>query len=218
MSAAGASQNDPSGVSATSGLPESVLIIEDDLLIAQSVRDLVSGMGVRVVGLAQSGEKGLEMARGHRPAAAIVDIRMPGPDGIETAKALWEEMRIPSVLLTAYGSDNFVQRAAATPVFGYLLKPPSAESVYAALSVGWANACRRMEDDHVVTDLRRTLDQRKVTEKAKWRLVEQSGITEPEAHLALQRAARSSRRTLAEVSQAVINAEDPLSVVRATSA
>jgi len=191
-----------------------VLIAEDDLLIARSVRDLVTDLGVRVVGLAPNGEKALELAAAERPDAAIVDIRMPVLDGIDAAERLWNEHGIPSILLTAYGAEEFVRRAAKTPVFGYVLKPPTAENLRAALSVGWTNALKRLETDSAIADLRRTLDHRKLTERAKWRLVERGRLTEPEAHLALQRAARSSRRPLVEIAQAVLDSEDPLAAVR----
>jgi response regulator NasT len=195
-------------------LPESVLIAEDDLLIARSVRDLVAELGVRVVGMAQNGAKALELAAETKPQAALVDIRMPVMDGIEAAERLWSEMGIPSILLTAYGAEEFVRRAAGIPVFGYVLKPPTAENLRSALCVGWANARARMALQAAEADLRRTLEHRKLTERAKWRLVEVAGMSEPDAHLALQRAARSARKPLVEIAEQVIAAEDPVAAVR----
>jgi response regulator NasT len=195
-------------------LPETVIVVEDDLLIAKSVSDIVTKLGVRVLGMAQNGEKAVQVASDAKPAAAIVDIRMPGIDGIETARRLWEEHRIPSILLTAYGAEEFVQRASGVPVFGYVLKPPTEENIRASLAVGWANAQKRKRADEEAADLRRTLEHRKLTEKAKWRLVDAGRMTEPEAHLALQRAARSTRRPLTEIAQRVIDAQDPLAALR----
>ncbi len=197
-----------------SWLPESVLIAEDDLLIARSVRDLVAGLGVKVVGMAQNGVKAIELATEMCPKAALVDIRMPEMDGIQAAERLWTDMGIPSILLTAYGAEEFVQRAANAPVFGYVLKPPTADNLRSAMCVGWANAQKRIESESAAADLRRTLEHRKLTERAKWRLVEVGGLSEPDAHLALQRAARSARRPLVEIAQQVITADDPAGVVR----
>ncbi len=198
----------------TSWLPDSVLIAEDDLLIARSVRDLVVSLGVKVVGMAQNGVKALELATEMRPSAALVDIRMPEMDGIEAAERLWVDLGIPSILLTAYGAEEFVRRAANAPVFGYVLKPPTAENLRSAMCVGWANAQKRIESESAAADLRRTLEHRKMTERAKWRLVEIGGLSEPDAHLALQRAARTARKPLIDIAQQVIEADDPASVVR----
>jgi len=167
-----------------------------------------------VVGVAQNGERALQVVDETKPAAAIVDVRMPGIDGVETAKRLWNEHRIPSVMLTAYGAEEFVRRAADVPVFGYVLKPPSPENLRAALTVGWANAMQLLDGDAEIANLRRTLDHRKLTERAKWRLVERTGMSEPEAHLSLQRAARSTRRSLAEIAQHIIDSEDPMEALR----
>jgi response regulator NasT len=211
----GAKTNDDNPDSGRSSwLPASILIAEDDLLIARGVRDLVTDLGIRVVGLAQNGEKAIELALETRPDAALVDIRMPVMDGIEAAQRMWTEMSVPSVLLTAYGAEEFVHRAAGVPVFGYVIKPPTSENLRSALCVGWANARARIAVDAAAADLRRTLEHRKLTERAKWRLVEVAGMSEPDAHLALQRAARSARKPLVEIAEQVIAAEDPLAAVR----
>lgn len=195
-------------------LPETVIVVEDDLLIAKSVSDIVTTLGVRVLGLAQNGERAVQIASDAKPAAAIVDIRMPGVDGIETARRLWDEHRIPAILLTAYGAEDFAQRASGVPVFGYVMKPPTQESIRASLAVGWANAQMRRRAEEEAADLRRTLEHRKLTERAKWRLVDAGRMTEPEAHLAIQRAARSTRRPLTEIAQRIIDAQDPLEALR----
>jgi response regulator NasT len=137
-------------------------------------------------------------------------------DGIEAAQRMWTELSIPSILLTAYGAEEFVRRAAGIPVFGYVLKPPTAENLRSAMCVGWANARARFAVDAAAADLRRTLEHRKLTEQAKWRLVEFAGMSEPDAHLALQRAARTARKPLVEIAEQVIAADDPIAIVRVT--
>lgn len=202
---------------APSDLPESVLVAEDDMLIARSVRDMLESMNIRVVGLAPNGVKALEIAEKTPPDAAVLDIRMPELDGIEVAKTLWANKRIPSVLLTAYGSDHYINGAVTAHAFGYVLKPVTAEGLRAALAVAWANSRRQSERDAALTDLRRTLDHRKLTERAKWRLVELGQMREPDAHLMLQRAARTSRKSLVEIAQVVLESDDPIAVLRASS-
>lgn len=208
----GTDDNAPQSVN--SDLPESVLVAEDDMLIARSVREMLESMGIRVVGLAPNGAQALEIAEKTTPDAAILDIRMPEVDGIEVAKTLWAAKRIPSVLLTAYGSDEYINGAVTAQAFGYVLKPVTPEGLRAALALAWANSRRQADRDTALADLRRTLDHRKLTERAKWRLVELGAMREPDAHLLLQRAARTSRRSLAEIAQVVLESDDPVAALR----
>lgn len=179
---------------------------------------MLETLGIRVVGLASNGKKAIEIAEKTPPDAAVLDIRMPELDGIEVARVLWNTMAIPSVLLTAYGSDNYVDGAVQAQAFGYVLKPVTADGLRAALAVAWANSKRQIERDSALADLRRTLEHRKLTERAKWRLVELGAMREPDAHLMLQRAARTSRKSLAEIAQVVLDAEDPVAVLRTPAA
>lgn len=186
------------------------------MLIARSVREMLESMNIRVVGLAPNGVRALEIAEKTPPDAAVLDIRMPELDGIEVAKTLWTSRRIPSVLLTAYGSDEYISGAVSANAFGYVLKPVTSDGLRAALAVAWANSKRESDRDAALSDLRRTLDHRKLTERAKWRLVELGSMREPDAHLMLQRAARTSRKSLVEIAQVVLDSDDPIAVLRAS--
>ena len=166
----------PSGLAARDGggapsdLPESVLVAEDDMLIARSVREMLEAMNIRVVGLAPNGVRALEIAEKTPPDAAVLDIRMPELDGIEVAKTLWTNRRIPSVLLTAYGSDEYISGAVSANAFGYVLKPVTSD--------GLRGARRRVEPTERESD--RDAAARPTcahpgpsqTDGAKWRLVE----------------------------------------------
>src|SRR5436190_19467068 len=79
--------------------------------------------GLDVCAEARDGEEAVALAREHEPDLAIMDVKMPGLDGIEAARRILDERPIPIVMLTAYGQDELVSRAVEAGVSGYLITP-----------------------------------------------------------------------------------------------
>jgi CheY-like chemotaxis protein len=102
----------------------SLLIVEDDFVVASSLQAELEEMGYQIIGLAPSGERALEHARMGRPDLVLMDIKLQGPsDGIETALRLRKEYDIPSVFLTAYADNGILEKAKQSEPYGYLVKP-----------------------------------------------------------------------------------------------
>lgn len=101
-----------------------ILVVEDEALIAEEIRERLTSMGGNVVGMADSGADALEMAALQSPDIALMDIRLKGDrDGIETAAELYEKHQIPSIFLTAYSDKTTIDRVVSLGQFGYLTKP-----------------------------------------------------------------------------------------------
>ncbi len=112
------------------GTPVRVLVVDDQELVREGIASLLGIQpGVTVVATACDGRQAVEAAVTHRPDVALVDIRMPGTDGIETAAVL--AARVPTcrtVMLTTFDDQDYVARALRAGAVGYLLKNlPSAE-------------------------------------------------------------------------------------------
>src|ERR1700749_1548516 len=99
------------------------LVAEDETIIRLDLRDLLERAGHEGVAEARDGEEAVEFARVHEPELAIMDVKMPRLDGIDAARKILAERPIPIVMLTAYGQEELVGRAAGPGVFGYLVKP-----------------------------------------------------------------------------------------------
>ena len=110
-----------------------VLIAEDETIIRLDLRQLLEAEGFVVCGEARDGLDAVELARTTRPDVALLDLKMPGLDGIEAARRIYAERPIPIVMLTAYGDRSSVERALGAGVFGYVTKPFRAEDVVPAL-------------------------------------------------------------------------------------
>lgn len=102
----------------------SILIVEDEAIIAEDLTGKIRNMGYEVVGRTQTGEEALELARRHMPALVLMDIRLAGVmDGIEAAQRIHNECKLPVLLLTAHSDTATVERAQRAKAFGYILKP-----------------------------------------------------------------------------------------------
>ena len=113
-----------------------VLVVEDEVVIAESVRRALTDMSYSVVPLAMSGEEAISIATNTRPDVVLMDIRLgDGMDGIEAAQKIWTQLDIPVIYLTAYADDETLKRAKITEPFGYILKPYEAKELHAAIEI-----------------------------------------------------------------------------------
>ncbi len=114
----------------------SILIVEDERVIALHLKQQLEAMGYRAAAVVASGERAVEKASELCPDLVLMDIHLEGAlDGIEAASQIRANYRIPVVFLTAYGEDETLQRAKATLPFGYLIKPVEARELHATLQM-----------------------------------------------------------------------------------
>ncbi len=190
--------------------PTWVLVADDEHLVAAGMVAALTELGYTVVGPASTGDEAIAHARTERPDLAVLDIRMPGTDGLAAAETIYNELRIPVVMVSAYSDPEYVNSGNRIGVFGYLLKPVNRDQLRVGLEVSWSRFLKHLELAVEVGSLQDRLEQRKIIEQAKWIIVKRKGMEEPEAMRMLQRQARNGRRPLAEVAQAVIESESLL--------
>src|SRR5204862_4131320 len=82
-----------------------ILVAEDETIIRLDLVEMLKRAGLEVAAEARDGEEAVALARDHQPDLAIMDVKMPGLDGIEAARRILDERPIPIVMLTAYGQD-----------------------------------------------------------------------------------------------------------------
>jgi DNA-binding NarL/FixJ family response regulator len=101
-----------------------VLIVEDEVIVAADLEDRLNRLGYRVVGTSDRGEQAVTLACRLRPDLILMDIRLRGPmDGVEAAAQILGRIDVPIVFLTAHADRLTWSRAKATEPFGYILKP-----------------------------------------------------------------------------------------------
>lgn len=192
------------------GLPDNpsrVLVVDDELLVAQGIMTSLKSIGFEVIGPCKNGEEAIQMCSEQPPDIVIMDIQMPVMDGMQAAEIIFSEYDIPVVMLTAYSDDSYLRNSVAAGVFGFLLKPTSAEQLSAGITVAWQRFLDHVEQCSQIVNLQQRLDDRRLIEKAKWIIVKRKEISEPDAMKMLQKQSRSSRKSIAKVARAVIDSD-----------
>ena len=100
------------------------LIVEDEILIAEELKERLSRLGFCVIAAVDSAEEGVAIATREHPDLVLMDIRLKGAkDGVQAAEEIQKQVDIPIVYLTAYSDRQTVDRAKRTEFDGFLLKP-----------------------------------------------------------------------------------------------
>lgn len=185
-----------------------ILLVEDDTLVGMGIRAQLEKLGHEVVGQASTAAQCKALYRDTKPDVVLMDIRLDGSDGISLAGELLAERRCPMVILSAYGDNELVDRASAAGVFGYLIKPATAEGLQAQIEV----AVRRFQErEQLIAEkesLAQTLETRKLVERAKGIFMKRMSLDEAEAHRRLQLESQKRRISIAELAKRVIESED----------
>ncbi len=183
-----------------------VLVADDEYLVREEIKASLQELGHTVMGEAADGETALNLAKAAKPDVAVLDIKMPGKDGIEVARELVKEGVCAAVLLTAYTLPEFIQRATEAGAFGYLTKPFDPKGLDAALQIAVARfqEFRKLQEE--VSQLEEELATRKLVERAKGLLMKRYNLSEEEAHRVLQRRSMDTRKPMREVAEAVLMA------------
>jgi AmiR/NasT family two-component response regulator len=194
--------------------PLRIVIADDEAVIRLGLQAMLEALGHQVVGMAADGELALTLITDHKPDLAILDIKMPGLDGLTVAERLAQESPLPVVILTAYSQQALVERAVGASVTGYLVKPVREELLGPTVELAVARFQALEAIRNEVDDLRQQLAARRTVDKAKRLLMMRTGWSEAEAYRHLQMAGRQTRRSMQSVAEAVIAVDgDPSSLV-----
>lgn len=187
-----------------------ILIVEDDTLVGMGIRAQLEKLGHEVAGQASNAAQARDLYRQKKPDLVLMDIRLDGGDGITLAAELLAERRCPTVILSAYGDKELVDRATAAGAFGYLIKPVTAEGLQAQIEIA---ARRFQEKEQLISQnesLAQTLETRKLVERAKGIFMKRMSLDEAEAHRRLQLESQKRRVSIAELAKRVIESEELL--------
>ena len=100
------------------------LIIEDEILIAEELKERLSRLGYSVIGAVDSADEGIAIATRERPDIVLMDIRLKGEkDGIQAAHEIRQRVDLPIVYVTAYSDPLTVERVKHADYDGFILKP-----------------------------------------------------------------------------------------------
>jgi two-component system, response regulator PdtaR len=189
-------------------VPTRIILAEDETVIRMDLKEELQRQSYLVVGDVGDGQSAVNLARELRPELVIMDVRMPEMDGITAAEILTREKIAPVVLLTAFSDDELIERARDAGVVTYLTKPFRSSDLKPAIEIALSRFQEFKSMEARVKDLEDHLATRKVVEKAKGVLMTKHGVTEQEAFRRIQKASMNNRKSMREIAEAILLAEE----------
>lgn len=115
---------------------KSILIVEDESILAIGMEYTLEDFGYEVSGIATSYDSAISHVRENLPDLVLMDIKIKGnKTGIDAAKVIWKEFKIPVVFLTSYSSEKMISGAMHSEAYGYLLKPYREKELKATIDI-----------------------------------------------------------------------------------
>lgn len=181
-----------------------VVVAEDEALIRLDIVESLRSAGYDVVGEAASGQEAVDLVKDLEPDVVVMDVKMPGKDGITAAKEITDENICPVVMLTAFSQQSLVEKAADAGAMAYVVKPFVPEKLFPAIEVAISRFDQMNALRDEVSDMKARFEARKRVDRAKGLLMENMGLTESEAFRWIQKTSMDRRLTMQEVADAVI--------------
>ena len=182
-----------------------VVIAEDEAIIRLDLREILEEQGYEVVGETGRGDEAVTLVRDRRPDLAILDIRMPGIDGLAAARQINEEGRCAVLILTAFSQRNLIEEARDAGALAYLIKPFTQAELVPAIEVALGRFREMQANKESNSTLEEQLATRRVVDRAKGILMDDHGLKEAEAFDFIQKTAMRDRRKMRDVAQDVID-------------
>lgn len=181
-----------------------VVIVDDESLIRMDLRDILESQGHEVLGEGCNGVEAITLCKTLQPDVVLMDVKMPELDGIEAARQIGYAHLTPVVLLTSFSQQDLIDRARESGVYGYLIKPVREDQLVPTLQM----AIGRFNDDTMsrqqILDLEKSLEERKIIQKATGILMDLYHISEDEAYQRIRTLSMKRRTSVAEIAQLII--------------
>ena len=184
-----------------------VVIAEDEAIIRLDLKETLEEEGYEVVGETGRGDKAVDLVRELRPDLAILDIKMPGMDGIEAARLITKDRVCGVLVLTAFSQREVIEQARDAGALAYLVKPFQKTDLVPAIEVAIARFREMQALNGEVDALEEQLEARKSIDRAKGILIDQCSMSESDAYGFIQRGAMNHRSTMKAVADMVISGE-----------
>ena len=195
-----------------------VVVADDEAHVLDTLSQLLESAGYVVVGSAKTGAEAVTMNRCLQPDVLLLDLKMPGMDGLEAVKRIMADRPAPIVACSAYHDDKLIAEASGIGVHAYVTKPCRQEAIVAALNVAMSRFDEEKQLRDEVRELKETLEARKWVERAKHIIMQVRGISEEDAHRFLKTASRKQGKPVAIFAEAIVSTEGALFGDKAESA
>jgi two-component system, response regulator PdtaR len=187
--------------------PARVVIAEDESIVRLDLKEILVSAGYDVVGETGRGDEAVTLVEEHQPDLAILDIKMPGMDGLRAAREITSRHQVAVLLLTAFSQRDLIEEARDSGVSAYLVKPfqprellPAVLEVLSKARQDWA-----IDAEHPGDGAEDKIATRRLVDEAKAILMERDDLPETEAFGFIQRTAMQNRARMRDIAQQVVD-------------
>jgi two-component system, response regulator PdtaR len=191
---------------------KSLLLVDDDRLVLVTLAKGLSGHGYKIKTAESVEDAEVILSSGERPDLAIIDINMPGKNGLYLAERLLTLDHVPFIFLSAYSENHFVERAAEYGALGYLMKPIDSPQLVPTIETALARAKELRQLKNTERDLQTALDNERQISVAIGITMMHYRLSRQDAFELLRKDARSLHRKLAELAKDVVEAAETLNL------
>ncbi len=184
-----------------------LVIAEDEAIIRLDLKETLEAEGYEVVGEAADGAEAIRLVRELEPDAAILDIKMPGVDGMEAAREIIGARQAAVVILTAFSQRDLIDQARDVGALAYVVKPFHRNDLVPAIELAVARFQEMAKLATEAEELSEQLESRKIIDRAKGVLMDSHGMTEQESFRFLQTHAMSTRLSMRQIATQLLDGE-----------
>jgi response regulator NasT len=181
------------------------VIAEDEAIVRLDLKEIMEEEGYEVVGETGRGDEAVELVRSEAPDLAILDIKMPGMDGLSAAREISADRLCAVLILTAFSQRDLIEQARNAGALAYLVKPFQKSELLPAIEMALGRFAEMKALDEQVKSLEESLEVRKAVDRAKGILMDELDWKERESFSWIQKTAMRERVTMLEVSRRIID-------------
>ena len=185
-----------------------VLVIDDHEPSRTNLVRVLAESGFEVAGEGASGAGALELSLATNPEVVLMAVGLADMDGIRAARRIMQTHPLPVILLTSHFDAVTIERAKRTGIMGYLVKPLRSSELAPAIELAIAHFEEFIALRKENQDLKKTLEARKVIERAKGILMANQGLSEADAFALIKRKSMDLRKPMAEIAQALVLSDE----------
>jgi response regulator NasT len=181
------------------------VIAEDEAIIRLDLKETLEEEGYEVVGETGRGDEAIELVRTLEPDIAILDLKMPGVDGLVAAREIAGNRLAAVLILTAFSQRDLIEEARDAGALAYLVKPFQRSELIPAVEVALGRFRELQALHEQAASLEDQLETRKLVDRAKGTLMDHHGMSEADAFRFIQTTAMRERETMKAVAAQVID-------------
>jgi len=182
-----------------------VVIAEDEAIIRMDLRETLEDEGYAVVAETRRGDEVVGLVRDLAPDLAILDVKMPGMDGLQAAGVITSEKLCAVLMLTAFSQREVIEQARDAGALAFLVKPFQRSDLVPAIEVAIGRFRELRDLTGEIDALGEQLEARKLVDRAKGLLIDQVGMSESDAFSFIQRTAMSERVRMRDVADRILD-------------